>query len=160
MVGGQVEDLAWERSSEARGDGGEPSPPRTLAVLEDIHARKTGALFRACLRLGVWVAQGQRAEGVDRAALRMLDAYGRCFGQAFQVTDDLLDVEGDVDQLGKRVQKDAVRGKLTYPGLLGVTESRRLAQQLCEEARVQLTPLGQNGHYLAALVSRIVERKQ
>ncbi len=160
MVGGQVEDLGWERSSEARSDGGADLPPRTLEVLEGIHGGKTGALFRACLRLGVWVAQGERAEGVDRATLRALDAYGRCFGQAFQVTDDLLDVEGNVAQLGKRVQKDAVRGKLTYPGLLGVAESRRLAQQLCEEARVQLTSLGQNGHYLAAVVGRIVERKQ
>ena len=164
MVGGQVEDLAWERGGEetpARGhrsSAGEA--PRTLEVLENIHARKTGALFRTCLSLGAWVAQGERSEGVDSAALASLDAYGRCFGQAFQVTDDLLDVEGTASQLGKRVQKDAARGKLTYPGFLGVAESRRLAQRLGEEARSHVLAMGQAGRYLAALVDRIVERKQ
>src|SRR5438309_3795829 len=68
MVGGQVEDLAWERR------GG------TLEDLEQLHGRKTGALFRACLRLGVLVAQGQRPGGADVKVLEHLDAYGRCFG--------------------------------------------------------------------------------
>jgi geranylgeranyl diphosphate synthase type II len=149
MVGGQVEDLAWER-----GKGGEA----TLATLENIHARKTGALFRACLRLGVYAAQGERPGGPDPALLEGLDAYGRCFGHAFQITDDLLDVEGDAGRTGKRVQKDAGRGKLTYPGFLGVADSRRRAERLCEEAHAHLTPLGPSGRRLAALVQYVLER--
>ena len=74
--------------------------------------------------------------------LERLDAYGRCLGLAFQITDDLLDVEGDAEQTGKRVGKDAARGKLTYPGLLGVAESRRRAERLGREACEQLAPLG------------------
>jgi geranylgeranyl diphosphate synthase type II len=149
MVGGQVEDLAWER-----GKGG----AATLATLENIHARKTGALFRACLRLGVYAAQGERPGGPDPALLEGLDAYGGCFGQAFQITDDLLDVEGDAGRTGKRVQKDAVRGKLTYPGFLGVADSRRRAERLGQEAHAHLAPLGPAGRRLATLVQYVLER--
>jgi len=92
--------------------------------------------------------------------LESLDAFGRCFGQAFQITDDLLDVEGHADQTGKRVQKDAARGKLTYPGFLGVDESRRRAERLCQEASTHLLPLGQEGIRLAALAQSILERKR
>jgi geranylgeranyl diphosphate synthase type II len=151
MVGGQVLDLAWEHKPSA-------GETRSLGVLENIHARKTGALFRACLRLGVWVAQGERPGGPDSGLLQRLDAYGRCFGQAFQITDDLLDVHGHAEQTGKRVHKDAARGKLTYPGFLGVEESRRRAEQLCQEACAELQPLGQAGSRLAALAHSILER--
>jgi geranylgeranyl diphosphate synthase type II len=153
MVGGQVEDLAWERD---RADVQRRS--QSLAVLENIHARKTGALFRTCLRLGAWTALGEEPGGPDAALLEGLDAYGRCLGQAFQITDDLLDVEGQEEQTGKRVQKDAARGKLTYPGFLGVAESRRRAQQLCQEACDHLRPLGSAGQRLAALARYILER--
>lgn len=146
MVGGQVEDLAWEKG------GG------TLDDLENLHARKTGALFRACLRLGVLTAQGEKTGGPDPVLVEALDGYGRCFGQAFQITDDLLDVEGNADQAGKRVQKDAARGKLTYPGFLGVDESRRRAGMLGHQARQHLLPLGKAGERLAALVQRMLQR--
>src|SRR5262245_17623096 len=115
MVGGQVLDLAAEGKTriedrgsriEDRGPGAEGLAtdsagcdprssvfdPRSSAALEDIHARKTGALFRACLRLGAWAAQGERPGGPDPALLGALDGYGRCFGLMFQITDDLLDV--------------------------------------------------------------------
>jgi geranylgeranyl diphosphate synthase type II len=153
MVGGQVEDLAWEQKPLA-GLAGSP----TLPVLENIHARKTGALFRACLRMGVWVAQGERPGGPDLGLVESLDAYGRCFGQAFQITDDLLDVEGNSEQTGKRVQKDAARGKLTYPAFLGTVESRRRAEQLCEQARGHLEPLGPAGQRLTGLLQLVLER--
>jgi geranylgeranyl diphosphate synthase type II len=146
MVGGQVEDLAWEKK------GG------TFTDLENIHARKTGALFRSCLRLGAWTAQGERPEGPDRIVLESLDAYGRCFGQAFQITDDLLDVVGEAEQTGKRVRKDAARGKLTYPGFLGVDESRRKTEQLCRQACDYLLPLGRASDHLKALVQMILQR--
>jgi geranylgeranyl pyrophosphate synthase len=161
MVGGQVEDLAWEKRLQA--ENAAPHPQSAirnpqLADLERVHAHKTGALFRACLRLGFWTAQGERGDAADKTVLQCLDGYGRCFGQLFQITDDLLDVEGTAEQTGKRVQKDAQRGKLTYPSFLGPSESRRRAQQLGEEARSQLLPLGPAGQPLAGLVQLILER--
>ncbi|HZT82157.1 MAG TPA: farnesyl diphosphate synthase [Gemmataceae bacterium] len=149
MVGGQVADLAWEKR-----------PEGTLDDLESLHARKTGALFRACLRMGVWAAQGERPGGPEPRLLELMDAYGRCFGLAFQITDDLLDVEGSADATGKRVQKDAARGKLTYPGFLGVAESRRRAENLCRQAKGCLAPLGPAGARLAALAQYVVERNR
>lgn len=148
MVGGQTDDLAWEENTQTG----------TLADLESLHARKTGALFRACLRLGAYVAQGETPGGPPRALLESMDAYGRCFGQAFQITDDLLDVEGTVEATGKRVQKDAAQGKLTYPGFLGPAESRRRAERLGVEARQHVAPLGAGGERLAALVQLVLER--
>ena len=152
MVGGQADDLAWE------GRLGSKARPAALADLEAVHARKTGALFRACLRLGVWAAQGERPGGPDRALLESLEGYGRCFGQAFQITDDLLDVEGSEEQTGKRVLKDAARGKLTYPGLLGAEESRRRAEQLGREASRHLALLDEKGERLVALFEYVLRR--
>jgi geranylgeranyl diphosphate synthase type II len=153
MVGGQVDDLAW---AEQVGPG--PGADATMENLETIHARKTGALIRVCLRLGIWAVQGEQPKGPDARLLESLDGYGRCFGQAFQITDDLLDVAGREEQAGKRVQKDAVRGKLTYPGLLGAAESRQLARYLCEEARRHLAPFGAASDRLVELVQTIWER--
>ena len=90
--------------------------------------------------------------------LEALQAYGRCFGLLFQITDDLLDVEGDAAATGKQVHKDAARGKLTYPGLLGVAESRRRAEALCREAQQALLIFGGAGERLAALVRFILAR--
>jgi geranylgeranyl diphosphate synthase type II len=112
------------------------------------------------LRLGVRTATGEKPNGPDAMMMERLDAFGRCFGQAFQITDDLLDVEGLTEQTGKRVQKDAARGKLTYPGFLGVAESRKRAERLCADACRQLTDLGQAGDRLAALARSILERSR
>jgi geranylgeranyl diphosphate synthase, type II len=141
MVGGQVEDLAWEHH-----------PSGAVADLERIHARKTGALFRACLRIGAIIAEA------NPTVIHSMDAYGREFGQAFQITDDLLDVNGSAADAGKAVGKDAGRGKLTYPGLLGVEESRRQARAHCQAAATALEPLGRSGEKLVALVDMILER--
>jgi len=188
MVGGQVEDLAWEEKPEAEPGNEEPrtenrerksalsrerpdhsrfsvlgsslpgSSSPTLEALQGIHARKTGALFRASLRMGVQVAQAERPGGAEPATLECFDAYGRCFGQLFQITDDLLDVEGNAEHTGKRVQKDANRGKLTYPSFLGIEESRRRAEQLCRLACEHVRPLGAKGQRLTALVQMVLER--
>lgn len=147
MVGGQVDDLAWEQGGEA-----------TLEGLEYLHQRKTGALIRASLRLGALAAYANRNSLPPSELLERLDGYGRCLGLAFQIVDDLLDVEGDVEQTGKRVGKDATRGKLTYPGFLGVTESRRRAERLGREAWEHLEPLGTNATRLRSLVSFVLER--
>jgi geranylgeranyl diphosphate synthase type II len=155
MVGGQVDDLAWEeRANDPAGSGA------TLKDLETVHARKTGALFRTCMRLGLWAAQGERPGGPDATLMHGLDRYGRCFGQAFQITDDLLDVEGSTAQTGKRVGKDAARGKLTYPGFLGADESRRRADDLCRQAQTHLAPFGTAGHRLAELVQWVLKRNR
>jgi geranylgeranyl diphosphate synthase type II len=152
MVGGQADDLAWERA-----DAAQAGRPRTALGLEDLHARKTGALIRASLRLGALAAHARR-DGPPPELLERLDAYGRCLGLAFQITDDLLDVEGDAEQTGKRVGKDAARGKLTYPGFLGVPESRRRAERLGREAREQVRPLGPAAGRLLALVELVLDR--
>lgn len=160
MVGGQVQDLAWERSAGIRHDPLFPrtEQPHTLEALEHIHRLKTGALFLACLRLGLLAAQGE--QGVDPSLRDNLDRYGRCFGLTFQITDDLLDVEGNATETGKRVGKDAERGKLTYPGLLGIAESRNRANNLHKEAEDAVRSLGAAGEPLIALMRHILQRNR
>jgi geranylgeranyl diphosphate synthase type II len=152
MVGGQVDDLAWEGKTA----GGGASAPPSLDALEHLHARKTGALIRASLHLGILAVHAPALP--QPALLERFDAYGRRLGLAFQVTDDLLDAVGAADRTGKRVRKDAARGKLTYPALLGVEESRRRARSLCNEAWEALSPLGPGAAPLAALASYVLER--
>ena len=141
MVGGQMADL----QAEGRAGG-------TVEALEAIHRRKTGALLRASLRMGGVVA------GASGAKLDALDGYGRAVGLAFQIVDDLLDVEGDEAKLGKRAQKDSGLGKWTYPAFLGVDGSRRKARQLADEAAAALAPLGARGGPLRALAMDLLER--
>jgi geranylgeranyl diphosphate synthase type II len=76
----------------------------------------------------------------------------------FQITDDLIDVEGNAVDTGKRVNKDAARGKLTYPGLLGIEESRRRAWALADEAQTQLLPLGSRADRVVGLLRMILQR--
>ena len=142
LVGGQSDDLAVEFTD---GD---------LAALEHVHRRKTGAMFVASLRLGGYVAA---ADDVRQAAL---ERFGQKIGLAFQITDDLLDVDGDEAMLGKRVGKDSKQGKLTFPGLLGIDESRRRAQGLVDEASAALAPLGEDRSRLDALAHFVVERNR
>jgi len=141
MVGGQMADLEAEGRSDA-----------ALAALEGIHRRKTGALLRASLRLGALAA------GATEATLRALDSYGQGVGLAFQIVDDLLDVQGDEAKLGKRVGKDSGLGKWTYPAVLGVERSRERARQVALEAAAALAPLGVRGARLGALAIDLLER--
>jgi geranylgeranyl diphosphate synthase type II len=155
MVGGQVLDLTADgKIAPPAGTGPlDGGPKRTVADLEAIHRRKTGALFRSALRLGV------HAAGVaDRGVLRCIDEYAAAFGLAFQVTDDLLDVTGDTATTGKRVNKDADRGKLTYPGLLGQEASRRKATELGAVAVAAAESFGPAGRPLADLARYVVSR--
>jgi geranylgeranyl diphosphate synthase type II len=141
MVGGQMADL----QAETRADG-------DAAELEAIHRRKTGALLRAALMMGAAVA-GAPAEEAEA-----LDRYGRAIGLAFQIIDDLLDVQGDEAKLGKRVNKDSEQGKWTYPRFLGIEGSRRKARLLAEEAVEALRPLGDRGLRLRELAWDLLER--
>ena len=157
MVGGQTLDLQAEgKISYTGGPVARPGGAEEQARLEDVHARKTGALFRSSLRLGVYAAQAERAEGADPDTLAAADDYAAAFGLLFQVTDDLLDVEGTSDKAGKRVGKDAARGKLTYPALLGVEGSRRKAAELGRLAVAAAERLG--SRLLADLSRYVVER--
>jgi len=106
----------------------------TAAFLRKIHRRKTGAMIRVSLRLGALIA------GASDATLNRLDLFGRYWGQAFQISDDLLDAIGDEAALGKRVQKDVEAGKLTYVSLFGVDETRRLLDECVEKAKLALKP--------------------
>jgi geranylgeranyl diphosphate synthase type II len=152
MVGGQVLDLAAEGKLAGAGEAS------SLPDLENIHRRKTGALFRSALRLGLYAARAESDDGVDSEVLANADAYAAAFGLAFQITDDLLDVEGTADRLGKQAGKDAARGKLTYPGLLGIEESRRRGKSLAEAAVRAANELG--SPLLARLANYVVERQR
>jgi len=148
LVGGQAEDLAAEQSAEAANFTAEGS----LARLEQIHRCKTGALFLACLRLGGLTA------GATPEQMQALERYGAAFGLAFQIADDLLDAVGTEEAVGKRVGKDADRGKLTFPSLIGIDASRERAHALAAEAEAACQTFGPHGAPLAALAHWIVHR--
>ncbi len=148
MVGGQADDVVGGQADDVAGGlsrGG-------LGALESVHRRKTGALILASLRMGAIAADAGQAE---RDAL---DRYGRNLGLAFQITDDLLDVEGDESAAGKRLRKDSQQGKLTFPALLGVEESRRRAESLVRGAIDALHPLATAASRLEALAHYVLER--
>ena len=116
LVGGQMDDIATEK-----GFGfSQTATPREL--MEMIHRRKTAAMIDASLRLGGIIA-GAPSEHVE-----LLGEFGRNFGLAFQITDDLLDYLGDEEFVGKRLHKDAIKRKLSYPTLLGIDESKKEAE--------------------------------
>jgi geranylgeranyl diphosphate synthase type II len=149
LVGGQVDDLAAERGWLG------PAPETAVAQvawMDRINRRKTGALFLAALQLG------GLATRADEPQLDALTAFGRAFGMAFQIADDLLDAEGTEAALGKRVGKDAQRGKLTYPAVAGVAAARDRARALAAEAAAAVEPLGESAAGLAALAHWIVTR--
>jgi geranylgeranyl diphosphate synthase type II len=141
MVAGQVADLEAEASGVA-----------SLEILEGIHRRKTGRLLCSALTLGARVAQA------NEETLTSLKEYGLLIGLAFQITDDLLDIRGNVEKVGKGVNKDAALGKLTYPSLLGVEASERRAQSLIADACRLIEPLGERGRMLRELALFILNR--
>lgn len=165
MVGGQVLDLEAERGpfqkqstpeipfnsrlSPASSHGTSRS---RVEELNQIHKMKTGALIAAALEMGAAVAQ---AEPLVRDRLR---TYGLCTGLAFQITDDLLDVTGDATRLGKTPGRDVDLGKLTYPALLGVENSRTEAQNLVQQACDAVAVFGHRSSHLQQLAKFIVER--
>ena len=122
------------------------------AQLEALHSLKTGALIRASVRMGALAA------GAPAAAFAALDRYAAALGLAFQIRDDILDVEGDASQLGKTAGKDAAQGKNTYPGLMGMDASRARLRGLQGEMEVALAPLGSSADALRALAGFAVAR--
>lgn len=142
MIGGQMADLEAE----------ERWPEDAGAALESIHDRKTGALLTAAIRLGGLYAGASVPED------DILARIGRRLGLMFQITDDLLDVEGTEERLGKAVRKDAQASKLTYPSLYGVEESRHRLARAREEALALVARLPGGGGLFASFVAFLATR--
>jgi geranylgeranyl diphosphate synthase, type II len=142
LVGGQADDMNGQ------------CPTGGLDLLESIDRRKTGALINVSLRLGGITS------AADAQKLSILDQYGRHVGLAFQVIDDLLDVNSSEQSVGKRVGKDARQGKLTFPGILGLDQSAQYAGELIDKACEVLAPLGSRAAGLDALARYVLKRNR
>jgi geranylgeranyl diphosphate synthase, type II len=140
MIGGQVNDLEGERQ------------PPTPELLESIHRAKTGALLRASVRMGAIYA------GADETQLSELTCFGEHIGLAFQIVDDVLDVEQSSEALGKTAGKDAQQKKITFPAVYGLERSRAMAEQERLAAHAALRPLGERAERLLQLADLIVQR--
>jgi geranylgeranyl pyrophosphate synthase len=153
MVGGQALDLAADPSHARPRPSEAPPPPMDAAALTDMHARKTGAMIRASVLAGAIMG------GADAATLVALGRYAREIGLAFQIVDDILDVEGASADLGKTAGKDAAAGKPTYVALYGLDESKALAAQCLARAEEALAVKGLRDSHLAGIARWIVERR-
>jgi geranylgeranyl diphosphate synthase type II len=125
-----------------------------LAELENMHIHKTGALIRASVRLATLSHRG-----LDPALTERLDHFAKCIGLAFQIHDDILDVESDTETLGKPQGADMERNKPTYPAIVGLAESRNMAKALHQEALDSLADLDSRADTLRWLADYIVARK-
>jgi farnesyl diphosphate synthase len=141
MAGGQAMDLAAVGTALSLGD------------LEKMHMHKTGALIRASVRLGYLASNVE-----DEAIAARLDRYARCVGLAFQVHDDILDVEGETSVIGKPQGSDSDQNKPTYPNILGMSKAKETARALCDEAVSNLDTLGTSADTLRQLAAYIVNR--
>ena len=126
--------------------------PGTASEPRRLHALKTGALLRAAVRLGALAA------GADAETRARLDTFAEALGLAFQVRDDLLDIEGDSATLGKTAGKDVAQAKATFPALLGIEGTRARLAALAGTMDAALAPFGERAAALAALGRRAVER--
>jgi len=142
MVGGQMADLLAE---------GQPS---TLDQVEAIHRLKTGALLKASVRAGAILGGGSPQQ------IEALTRYGEKFGLIFQITDDLLDVEGESGVMGKPTGMDAIRQKATYPGVLGIAAAKSQARDLVAGALSDLQPFGEFADPLRHLAQYLLIRRQ
>lgn len=140
MVGGQVADLEAE------------SRKPTKALVEYIHTRKTAALIRASVRVGALLGEARPTQ------FARLDRYGMALGLAFQVADDILDVEGVTEKTGKRTGRDEELKKVTYPAAVGMTRAKQRAQELLDEALAALRPFGVTAEPLRQIATLVVER--
>ena len=140
MIAGQVHDIEGEHQTP------------TAELLDRIHRAKTGALLKVSVRMGAIYA------GADEAQLDALSRYGEHIGLAFQIVDDILDVVQDSAALGKTAGKDAAQGKITFPAVYGLEESRRMAEAERVNARAALNGFGESAERLREFADLIVER--
>jgi geranylgeranyl diphosphate synthase type II len=141
MIGGQVNDL--------EGEGKHP----TARLLESIHRAKTGALLRASVRMGGIYA------GADADQMAALTSFGEHVGLAFQMVDDILDVEQSSEALGKTAGKDAAQKKITFPAVYGIERSREMAEEERLAAHLALRPFDDRAQRLRELADLIVRRQ-
>jgi geranylgeranyl diphosphate synthase, type II len=141
MIGGQVTDIEGERQTP------------TAELLDRIHRAKTGALLRASVRMGA-LAAGANPDQMDAVS-----RYGEHVGLAFQIVDDILDVEESSAVLGKTAGKDVAQGKITFPAVYGLDTSRTMAQDQCRMAHESLACFGARAHRLHEIADLIVYRK-
>ena len=142
MVGGQVVDIESEGKEVA------------FPVLEYIHIHKTGELILASVRAGAILA------GAENKELETITRYGEAIGLAFQIADDIIDVEGNKEDVGKNIGGDAKKGKVTYPSILGVDESRKRARELVDMAITALKDFDRKAEPLREIARYLVERKK
>lgn len=142
MVGGQVVDIQSERKS------------LDFPLVEFIHTHKTGALITASVTSGAMLGRG------DESQVRAITSYGRKIGLAFQVSDDILDIEGDSNIMGKKVGADQEKGKITYPSVLGLKKSKEIQSELVEEAIESLRIFDHAAEPLRRIALYIIERKK
>ncbi len=140
MVGGQTADILFE---------GKEVDPETLAY---IHSHKTGALIRASVEMGALLGRGSEEQ------IKKLIDYGTALGLAFQVIDDLLDVVGDQEKIGKPVGSDLKKQKATFPALFGIEETRKRANELKDQALNAIADFGSEAEPLRAIARYVVER--
>jgi len=141
MVGGQTVDIAYE------GKGPDP------AVVEYIHRHKTGSLIAAAVTSGAILAGGTEEQQ------RAINRYGQQVGLAFQIADDVLNVEGDSALMGKGIGSDTARGKMTYPSVFGIAESKRTQEELVDSAVESLKGFDERADPLRGIARYIIKRK-
>jgi geranylgeranyl diphosphate synthase type II len=142
MIEGQMQDILSE------------GKPLSRSALERMHALKTGAMIEAAVAIGAIIGEGTQAQ------VEQLRTYGRCIGLAFQVADDVLNVKGDPQHMGKAVGTDQARGKNTYPSLMGLEASETYARELVTSALNALDSFDQKADPLRAMARYIVERNR
>ncbi len=142
MVGGQVVDMESEGQ-----------PEMDLPTVQYIHTHKTGALIKAS------VVAGALLGGADQKQLAAIRRYGEAAGLAFQIADDILDIEGTTEEIGKDAGSDEARGKATYPAVMGLAAAKQEAKSMMDEALNALASFGTEAEPLREIARYIVERK-
>ncbi|EFK07123.1 putative geranyltranstransferase [delta proteobacterium NaphS2] len=142
MVGGQVVDILWEGKN------------AEFETVKFLHTHKTGAMIRAS------VMSGAIAAGARESVVQHFSSYGHKIGLAFQISDDILDVEGDSEIMGKMAGADEGKGKTTYPSVLGMDESKKIQEALVRDAVQDLEVFGDAAEPLRKIAYYIIERKK
>lgn len=142
MVGGQVVDMESEGKRDVN-----------LAIVQYIHTHKTGALLKASVKAGALLG------GADDAGLAAMTRYGEAVGLAFQIADDILDIEGTTEEIGKDAGSDEARGKATYPAVMGIAEAKQRAGELVGMALDALSGFDEKADPLREIARYIVYRK-
>lgn len=142
MVGGQVVDMESEGNREI-----------DLPTVQYIHTHKTGALIKAAVKSGAILG------GADEKRLAAITRYGEAAGLAFQIADDILDIEGTTEEIGKDAGSDEARGKATYPAVMGLSAAKEEAQTMMDEALRALDIFGAEAEPLREIAKYIVKRK-